>query len=186
MIDESGAQIKNILNKTEVSLILDTYDDIFSDFDPRPFNERALSEDFLTEAKRATRDKGNGFELRFMIPRNVRNKAQEDLIRQRLKDHFRKHYKMIKKALAKYRRQALLLIIIGVIIGLVDALTLSTPTSFDLSVLLTDTLGIVLTPASWFSIWTGIEHLVYRPKEEAEDEMFYKKMQDVRIDFSEY
>ena len=186
MDDGTNTHIKDILNKTEVSLILDTYDDIFSDFDPRPFNERALSEDFLAEAKRATRDKNDGFELCFMIPRNVRNKAQEDLIRQRLKEHFKRHYKSAKKTLSKYRRNAILLITIGVIIGLIDALTLSTSTTFDLNMLLTETLGIVLTPMSWFSIWTGIEHLVYSPRAEVTDEAFYKKMQNTQISFSEY
>ena len=33
-----------------VSLWLDTYEDIFSDFDPRPYGQRALSEDFVAEA----------------------------------------------------------------------------------------------------------------------------------------
>ncbi len=186
MTDETPTKIKNLLDKTEVSLILDTYDDIFSDFDPRPFNERSLSEDFLSEAKRATRDKGTGLELRFMIPRNCRNKSNEDLIKQRLKEHFKRHYKLFKGELQKYRKNAILLIIVGIVIGLVDAFTLSTPTTFNLSELFTDVLGILLTPASWFSIWTGLEHIIYQPQDKVADANFYKKMADVSITFSEY
>lgn len=186
MTVENTSELKNILNETEISLILDTYDDIFSDFDPRPYSERALSEDFLSEAKRATRDKGEGLELHFLIPKDIRNTAYEELIRQRLKDHFRKHYKRAKKELAAYKRQALLLIIVGIVIGLVDALTLSTPTTFDLSALFTEALGIVLTPASWFSIWTGLEHLVYKPADKVSEEAFYKKMETVKISFITY
>ena len=49
-----------LLKKSEISLSLDNYDDIFSDFDPRPFSQRALSDDFLIEAKKASRDKVSG------------------------------------------------------------------------------------------------------------------------------
>jgi hypothetical protein len=33
-------------------IALDTYDDIFSDFDPSPFDHRVISEDFLSELRR--------------------------------------------------------------------------------------------------------------------------------------
>ncbi|MCL5101579.1 MAG: hypothetical protein M1348_03140, partial [Candidatus Parvarchaeota archaeon] len=141
MEEDNAVGIKSILNKMEVSLILDTYDDIFSDFDPRPYSERSLSEDFLSEAKRATRDKGEGVELRFLIPKVTRSLSHEELIKQRLKEHFRRHYKSAKKAILAYKQQALLLILIGIILGLVDALTLSTPVTFDLNAILTDAIG---------------------------------------------
>jgi len=34
---------KKLLQLSEISLIIDTYDDIFSDFDPRPYSQRALA-----------------------------------------------------------------------------------------------------------------------------------------------
>ena len=48
------------LREGNISLILDSYNDMFSDFDPRSFSERALSDDFLSECKRAARDKDIG------------------------------------------------------------------------------------------------------------------------------
>jgi hypothetical protein len=48
------------MNHNEIKLMLDTYDDIFSDFDPRPFSQRTLSEDFLEEARKASREKEMG------------------------------------------------------------------------------------------------------------------------------
>jgi len=75
-----------------ISLWIDDYDDIFSDFDPRPFSQRALSEDFLAEAKRAVRDRREDVpELRFLVPAPVRNLAGEATIRKRLREHFRRH-----------------------------------------------------------------------------------------------
>ena len=56
-----------------VSLWLDTYEDIFSDFDPHPYGQRALSEDFLAEARRAVRDRRDEVpELRFLVPTQIR------------------------------------------------------------------------------------------------------------------
>ena len=63
---------------SEISLNLDSYDDIFSDFDPRPYSERAMSQDFLAEAHRASIDKGFGqIELNFLIPKNKRKKHED-------------------------------------------------------------------------------------------------------------
>ena len=36
----------------DITVAIDTLDDIFSDFDPRPLHQRALSEDFLKEIQK--------------------------------------------------------------------------------------------------------------------------------------
>mgnify|MGYP001602887187 CR=1 FL=1 len=47
------------------------YADIFSDFDPRHFSKRALSDDFLIEAQKASTDKNVGnVEIRLLFPKN--------------------------------------------------------------------------------------------------------------------
>ena len=43
-------------HKIVVSLWLDNYDNIFSDFDPRSYAHRELSDDFLIEAKKVTHE----------------------------------------------------------------------------------------------------------------------------------
>lgn len=53
--DEAQQKIEEtekILEMSEISIWLDNYDDIFSDFDPRPYSQRSLSDDFLAEAKK--------------------------------------------------------------------------------------------------------------------------------------
>ena len=45
------------MHESKMSLILDTYLDIFSSFDPRPYEERSLSDDFLDECKKMVIDK---------------------------------------------------------------------------------------------------------------------------------
>ena len=49
--------IEKDFNSSEIPLWLDNYNDLFSDFDPRHYSNRALSQDFLEELKRASRDK---------------------------------------------------------------------------------------------------------------------------------
>ena len=62
-----------LLEKSEMSLLIRDYGDIFSSFDPRFFSEKALSDDFLLEAKRSARDKKGIYELRFLVPKAKRN-----------------------------------------------------------------------------------------------------------------
>ncbi len=182
MFEGREDDIKGVLNQTEISIVLDTYDDIFSDFDPRPFNERSLSEDFLLEAKRAARDKDEGIELRFLIPRTHKDIAHETLIKQRLRDHFRKHYWRVREDLKKYKNQAVLLIVIGTVIGFA-AVWLSL---LEINEIIKHAVQILLSPASWFTIWTGFEHLTFLPEQKVADETFYRKMMDAHISFTPY
>ena len=50
-------ELKNPKNNNldySISLWIDSYDDIFSDFDPRPFSARNISDDFLYEVKKTS------------------------------------------------------------------------------------------------------------------------------------
>lgn len=184
MVEEGNTGIKEIIDKAEISLVLDTYDDIFSDFDPRPYGERALSSDFLDEAKKAARDKRKGIELRFLIPKRVRNAAAEELIKQRLRNHFKRHYKILREEFAKRNRQSVILIIVGAIIGAADALLLSSVNGPN--EIFKGATEIILTPASWYTIWTGLDHLLFKPKDDLADREFYKHMVDAEITFTSY
>ena len=79
-------QTLNAEKLREITIQLDTYDDIFSDFDPRPYSSRALSEDFIKEIKRHyMEDKRGRFEVHFTIPASERNIGDEGLIKKRLR-----------------------------------------------------------------------------------------------------
>src|ERR1035437_3645551 len=73
----------------QVSIWLDGYDDIFSDFDPRPYSERSLSDDFIAEAKKVSREKLLKInELNLLIPDSKRNAEQESVIIKNLHANF--------------------------------------------------------------------------------------------------
>jgi hypothetical protein len=171
-----------LLKISEISLWLDTYDDIFSDFDPRPYHQRALSDDFLLEAKKASMDKNQGIELKFLIPKNKRNLTHEALIKKRLREHFKKHLLSFKDELKKMLRQGLYFVISGIIIMFFASLILF---KADDS-LLFDFLVVFLEPAGWFLFWEGLGILVFEIKKKKPDLDFYDKMSKCDIVFIEY
>jgi len=174
---------RELLDKSEVSLILDTYDDIFSDFDPRPYSERGLSEDFLFEAKRRTRDtKSEQIELTLLIPSKVKNVKQELVIEKRLHNHFQKHYKMLHKDVNRIKTRGFFLTIIGTfLVGLATFLYPMHGGDVVVTFLI-----VLLEPAGWFTSWTGLEHIFYTWTNEKLDLEFYEKISKSKISFLPY
>ena len=172
---------KSLLSKAEISVLLDTYDDIFSDFDPRPFISRALSDDFLLEAKRAARDKEGVFDLSFMIPKKLRNFEHEVLIRRRLREHFKKHALLLEQEMNKIKMKGIFMIIIGVLTILIASFLYSLEGRWIVNLLI-----VIFEPAGWFLFWIGGEKLVYERKEIYPDYEFYHKMTICEISFHTY
>src|SRR3989344_2509529 len=123
-----NAKIDKLLKASEISIHIDHYDDIFSDFDSRPYSIRALSDDFLLEVRKAAHVKPSGeLELRFIIPKKMQNGDHESLVRKRLKDYFKKHGDLIKKEIRKIRLHGLKFIIIGAACSVSAAYLLYSP-----------------------------------------------------------
>ena len=82
----SGHQFKKL---TEINILLNSYNDLFSDFDPSAYPERILSDDFIIQAKTISHNKsGNNMSLRLLIPESKRNEQDEGLIIERLNSYF--------------------------------------------------------------------------------------------------
>lgn len=176
-------EVDNILSMSEISISLDSYDDIFSDFDPRSYSQRSLSEDFLTEAKRASRDKNYGkLELRFMLPAERRRPDLEAVIKKRLHDHFKRHHDMLERERWEIIKKGIMYTIIGVFLLLID--TIIYP--FHNENFLTRFIYIIIEPAGWFTAWTGLDQIYYTSRENKTDLEFYKKMSKSEIKFYGY
>lgn len=173
---------QHLLAKAEISLLLDSYDDIFSDFDPRPFVNRSLSDDFLLEAKRAALDKQGALELSFMIPKNARNFEHEILIKKRLREHFKKHAILINEEVKEIKRKGIFMGLAGVFMIMIAAFVLS----IEIQNWLTHFLVVLLEPAGWFTAWTGLDEIYYTTRERKPDLEFYKKMTQAEIKFHPY
>ena len=63
----------------ELNFRLDSYQDIFSDFDSREYKNRSLSQDFLDELRRVSKDKSKHEKIKIIlsIPKERRNKNGE-------------------------------------------------------------------------------------------------------------
>jgi hypothetical protein len=173
---------QRLLGASEISLILDTYDDIFSDFDPRPFSQRALSDDFLLESKRAARDKILGMELKFLIPKNKKNGETENIVKKRLHEHFKKHHELLEKEIFDTTRLGIIFVIIGfALMSGAAAIKYFLGDSFLWTILL-----IITEPSGWFTVWTGFDHIFWRSSEKKKELEFYRKMSKADISFIQY
>jgi len=181
---KSGKEEKQrLLKASEISLMLDTYDDIFSDFDPRPFSNRSLSDDFLVEAKHATREKSSGqIELKFLIRKEKRDTQIETTIKKRLHEHFRKHFTQTQEEISSIINKGYLMIFLGIVIMVGTAIV----TFNKINIFTNHLLIILLEPAGWFTFWTGLDQIFYETKRVKPDADFYEKMMNVEIEFIPY
>ncbi len=170
-----------VLESTQIGLTIQSYEELFSDFDPRSYSERALSEDFLAELKRASKDKPEDeVELTFLIPKQKRNNHYEETIKKRLQNHFKHHYEILTHERSSINRQGWLFTILGIIVMFLAATLLheDATTSIFLSFLI-----IVLEPAGWFLFWEGLNLLIFVSKDKTQDYEFYETMNDSKITF---
>lgn len=170
----------------EIYLRLEQYSDIFSDFDIRPFSERALSIDFIDEVKRAASDKEEGgLELILHAPEKDRDEFTEEIIKERLAAHFKRHYHLLLKEKRRVMKLGISMVIMGVIfMVLATFIVFKDPTEN----LFLSFLVVFLEPAAWFLLWEGMDQIIFNSKNINPDLNFYHKMSDAhkRIYFKSY
>jgi hypothetical protein len=174
-------RLSDELVKSNIPLVLNGYTDIFSDFDPRPFTERALSDDFLLECKHAAREKEEGLELILAIPKNKRSLNDESKIKKRLKEHFKKHHIEEERRINSIKKEGWIWVGVGTVLMLI-ATAFQTYTRGFLLNLLT----IIMEPASWFSFWEGLGKIFIHSTENRIEAEFYHKMASAEIIFKSY
>ncbi|MCX8147609.1 MAG: hypothetical protein N3D84_04030 [Candidatus Woesearchaeota archaeon] len=174
---------QKFLRMSEISVILDSYDDIFTDFDPRPYIHRGLSDDFLKEIKNASREKSTGeIELKLLIPKDKRKSSDEILIRKRLREHFRKHLAMVDNERKDIIKKGFAFVISGIIF-----MFFATYLQFkDIGTFFSSFFIILLEPAGWFSFWEGLNLIIFKSKEKKPDLDFYTKMKNAEVIFVPY
>ncbi len=183
-MDKRDEQIKKLLKTSEISLKLATYNDIFSSFDPRTYPQRSLSDDFLIEAKKASRDKASGgIELELLMPREKRNLREENLIKKRLREHFKKHHDQLHKEKRGVIKQGLLFVIFGVILMFIATFILF---KYHEESFFTSFLVVFLEPGAWFLFWEGLNLIIFETKKTKPELDFYEKMSKCEIDFLSY
>jgi hypothetical protein len=176
-------QKQSLLKLAEISILLDSYNDIFSDFDPSPYSERTLSDDFIFQAKKFIKDKtANKMSLKLLLPASVRNEQDEKVIIKRLHSHFKDAYQQVESDVKKINRKGILLIVIGIALMITASyLSFMKAEKYHVHFLL-----VLFEPAGWFLLWAGLDHLVYLSKNTKKDFDFYSKMSKAEIKFLTY
>lgn len=177
------SQQNETIREAKISLILDSYDDIFSDFDPRSYSERALSDDFVAECKKAVREKKNIpqiMELRFLVPSRKRVKSDENKIKKRLKDFYQIQAKEKQKEMNQLRKEGLKWLAVGFFFSLVSTFLINQKGLIPQIIL------IITEPGGWFSFWTSLDKLFLEPKSRKHELEFYKSMSKMSIKFYSY
>jgi len=164
---------------SDISLWLEDYNDIFSDFDPRPYFQKALSDDFLQEIKRASKDKAGTIELRLFIPKKGRDREEEINIRNRLKEHFKKHYLQLKTEVGRIKKKGISMTFAGVLM-----IMIATYLSYNGSNnLFSHFFQVLFEAGGWFTGWTGLDQIFYTAENKRNDLEFYFKMSKCKIFF---
>ena len=164
----------------EIRLQLDEYNDLFSDFDPRPYSERALSDDFLEEIKKASLGKGEEMDMHFFFPKEKRNTKDEGIIKKRLLIHFKRHYQILQEESRKHKKAGICFTALGIVLMFGATFFLF---KWDTNIF-TSFAIILLEPASWFLFWEGLNLIIFTSKKKQPELVFYEKMSRARIFFS--
>ena len=165
----------------QISIAIDTWDDVFSDFDPRPIKDRMLSEDFIVELKKRYRETKKGdFVIEILAPVDLCNPNTERSVIQRLKRDFKHRSLQKRKELSKLRRRGTVFVLFGIFF--LTALTLLTYYKV-VSKLAIEILGIIFMPLGWFGIWEGFSKIVDPSRVSIQEEIIFDKLSRASIKF---
>ncbi len=173
--------IQHIKDIKEISVAIDRWEDIFSDFDPSPLNKRTLSEDFIHELKKRYRETKRGsFMITIYTPQSLKDDEKEKIVIQRLKQYFRFVSLQAKKQLASIRIRGFIFVVFGTFsLGLLVFLTYSK----IFSELAIELIGIALMPLGWFGIWEGFSKIVDTSPMLRQDEDLFIKLSKAGYSF---
>ena len=149
---------EHIKDIQDISIAIDSWDDVFSDFDPSPLEQRILSEDFLLELKKRYRETQRGnFIITIYAPLSLKDEASERIISKRLKQYFKFRHLEIQRDINEARRKGVIFIIVGMFF--LANLTMVTYLKM-FSSLVIDLLSIIVMPLGWFCVWEGFSRIL--------------------------
>lgn len=158
----------------EIGVVIDTWDDIFSDFDPRPLSERTVSGDFIDELKKRYKETQAGdFIITIYAPVSLRDEESERMVINRLRKHFRYKFLQKKRVITTIRIKGVVFVAVG--ICALSFFTLATYFKF-MSELKLQVLSIIFVPLGWFGIWEGFSKIVDTSPVVIRDSKLFEKL----------
>ncbi len=166
-----------------VTLWIDSYNDIFSDFDPRPFSDRAISEDFLSQLKKVSRESSQGVSIvKILVPEGNQKEEHERAIRKKLEDYFTSEYIQLRKEVMSMRKKGVNFFVLGLVL-MIGSSYISTLGRLEFTYKLMLTL---FEPGGWFFFWTGLDIIRSSFSKKGNEIGFYEKLKNVHVEFNPY
>lgn len=164
----------------ELELWLDSYDDIYSDFDSRHYVKRRISEDFLHELRTEMKYKEHyASDMVLLLPQNCRDQTSEKIIADSLSDFFSNLFRFHHDKCRKKLSNGILLFVLGICIMLLNSwISYRFAESFPVI-----GLRVLLEPAGWFFLWAALDFLFYDFTELKKERNFYKGLSEMHIHF---
>lgn len=165
---------------SELSLWLDYYDDIYSDFDSRHYLKRRISEDFLHELHMAKKYKQERVtNLVLLLPKEKRAEDTEQVIVNSLKEFFKSQLQTHNDRYRRKLNTGIILLFSGLLIMIANSyITYRGFHSFLFSVF-----RIILEPGGWFLLWLAFDRLFYDLRPVKKEKDFFQELAQVNIHF---
>jgi hypothetical protein len=164
----------------ELSLWLDYYDDIYSDFDSRNYQKRRVSEDFLHELRNALKyRKERVHDLVLLLPVEKRDEPNETAIMESLKSFFNAQFQAHLDNCRKKYKRGIFLGIAGILIMIFNSF-ISFKSSQSLPLV---ALRVLMEPAGWFLLWVSFDFLFYDWNDLKKEREFFRELSEMKIHF---
>jgi hypothetical protein len=164
----------------DLHIWIDDYDDLFSDFDPRPYTERTISDDFILELNKLTKEHQDFIHtLQFQIPEKLRDIKQEEIIIQRLHTDFKREYSTFSDDLKLNLTKGIIMTASGISLLLIAVMltTVGTQKNWHNYML------VVFQPAGWFLCWSGMDKMIFGGRQTKIKKEFYRRLSKCKIEF---
>ncbi|MFI5164948.1 MAG: hypothetical protein ACHQHP_06850, partial [Bacteroidia bacterium] len=162
----------------ELSLWLDYYDDIYSDFDSRHYLKRRVSEDFLYELKNALKYKKERVsDLILLLPQEKRDEPNEKAIAKSLKDFFSTQFTIHLDKCRKKTNNGIAMGVTGILLMAINSF-ISFKSSHTATLV---ALRVITEPAGWFLLWASFDFLFYDRREIAKEREFFRELSEMNI-----
>lgn len=161
-----------------IDIALDTYDDIFSDFDIRNYRYRQISRDFLDELKIRMRQSSPAttITIALLVPPAERTPRHEKFITRRLELFFRERTLTYKQKSRKNLHDTLCFAMLGfLLLFFANFFANKVPSIFS---------DFLLIP-SWYLIWSAFEKVFSQRKLLNERRSYYSALSKATIGFSD-
>lgn len=164
----------------DLSLWLDDYDDIYSDFDSRNYLKRRVSADFINELQNSLKNRTEKInDLVLMLPQEKRKTDSEKIIIQNLNNYFIHQFNFYNRKYKMDIKKGIILFTIALLLMIANSFI-----SFQLHNNLSSAIiRIVLEPSGWFLAWISFDILYYDLKELIKEKYFFHELSEMKIYF---